>query len=226
MGVDLVLVARTDALSATFIDNNIDPLDQPFILGCVDPNNKEKLLTFPEAGRVSIMEIYRGEERDNMMKMWNNVCYSISLKEALKIAKDNKFEFYFDWDTCRTNEGYYQVEGSVTYCIKRALAFSDYSDLIWMETATPDLKEAKDFADGVHQIKPHVMLGYNLSPSFNWDAQKMSDEEIENFIPNLATMGYVWQFITLAGFHMDALISEVFTKNFAMSGMLGFVEYI
>lgn len=70
------------------------------------------------------------------------------------------------------------------------------------------------------------MLSYNLSPSFNWDAQKMTDEDLENFIPNLASMGYCWQFITLAGFHMDALISEVFTKNFKSSGMLGFVQYI
>jgi isocitrate lyase len=117
MGVDLLIVARTDALSASFIDSNIDTLDQPFILGCVDVNNKEKLLTFPEAGRVSIMEMFRGEERENMMKMWNSVCYSISLKEALKIARESKFEFYFDWDACRTDEGYYMVEGSVTYCI-------------------------------------------------------------------------------------------------------------
>lgn len=70
------------------------------------------------------------------------------------------------------------------------------------------------------------MLSYNLSPSFNWDAQKMSDEDLENFIPNLASMGYCWQFITLAGFHMDALISEVFTKNYKNNGMLGFVQYI
>ena len=70
------------------------------------------------------------------------------------------------------------------------------------------------------------MLSYNLSPSFNWDAQKMTEEDLENFIPNLASMGYCWQFITLAGFHMDALISEVFSSNFAKTGMLGFVEYI
>lgn len=70
------------------------------------------------------------------------------------------------------------------------------------------------------------MLSYNLSPSFNWDAYKMSDDDLENFIPNLASMGYVWQFITLAGFHMDALISEVFTRNFSKTGMRGFVEHI
>lgn len=124
--------------------------------------------------------------------MWDDCCYHIGLDEALKIARKNRFEFYFNWETCRTEEGFYQVEGSVSYCIKRALIFSDYADLIWMETAGPNLKEAEDFAEGVHQIKPHAMLSYNLSPSFNWDAQKMSNEEIENFIPNLASMGYCW----------------------------------
>jgi len=63
-GCDLVICARTDAMSATFLDSNIDPVDHPFILGCVDPTNKAKLLTFPNAGRVSIMQHYRGEQRD------------------------------------------------------------------------------------------------------------------------------------------------------------------
>ena len=144
----------------------------------------------------------------------------------MKMAQKHKFEFYFDWESCRTEEGYYRIEGCIAYCVKRGLIFADYADMLWMETPTPDLAVAKEFADAIHEQKPHVMLSYNLSPSFNWDAQKMTDEDLENFIPNLASMGYCWQFITLAGFHMDALISEVFTKNFKSSGMLGFVQYI
>lgn len=85
---------------------------------------------------------------------------------------------------------------------------------------------AQEFANLIHAEKPHVMLSYNLSPSFNWDAWKMTEEDLENFIPNLASMGHCWQFITLGGFHMDALISEVFSKNYAKTGMLGFVQYI
>lgn len=76
--------------------------------------------------------------------------------------------------------------------MKRGLIFSDYADLLWMETPTPDLQVAKEFADGIHDKKPHVMLSYNLSPSFNWDAQKMTEEDLENFIPNLAQMGHSW----------------------------------
>jgi isocitrate lyase len=82
--------------------------------------------------------------------MWDNSCYHISLDEAMSIAKKNRFEFYFNWETCRTEEGYYQVEGSVSYCIKRGLIFADFADVLWMETASPNLKEAEDFADGVH----------------------------------------------------------------------------
>ena len=82
MGVDLVLVSRTDALSAVFLDSNIDPVDQPFILGCIDPKNLTELHTFPEAGRISIMQHYRGEDQDRILKIWDQSCYNMSLKEA------------------------------------------------------------------------------------------------------------------------------------------------
>ena len=64
--------------------------------------------------------------------------------------------------------------------------------MLWMETPTPDLQVAQEFATGIFEEKPNVLLSYNLSPSFNWDAQKMTEEDLENFIPNLAQMGYCW----------------------------------
>lgn len=70
------------------------------------------------------------------------------------------------------------------------------------------------------------MLGYNNSPSFNWDLYFKNGEDLESFIPTMGQYGYVWQFVTLAGFHMDALMSEVFSRNFAKKGMLAYVEYI
>ena len=73
------------------------------------------------------------------MKLWGEHACHMSLDSALKFAKDHKFEFYFDWDRCRTEEGYYRVEGSVKYCVMRGLLFSDYADMLWMETPTPDL---------------------------------------------------------------------------------------
>jgi len=226
MNCDLVICARTDAMSATFLDSNIDPIDHPFILGSVDPKDPSKLLTFPQAGRIAIIQNFKGEEREKIIKLWENHCLHMSLADAQDMARKNGFDFYFDWETCRTDEGYYRIDGSVAYSIKRGLAFADYADMLWMETPTPELSVAKEFADGIHALKPHVFLSYNLSPSFNWDAQKMTEDDIENFIPNLAQMGYCWQFITLAGFHMDALISEVFTKAYEKQGMLAFVQYI
>lgn len=82
MGCDLVLCARTDAMSATFLDSNIDPIDHPFILGEVDPSNKGKLLTFPQAGRIAITQNFKGEQRERMMKLWEGHCLHMSLSEA------------------------------------------------------------------------------------------------------------------------------------------------
>ena len=99
----------------------------------------------------------------------------------MDMANKNNFGFYFDWEKCRTDEGYYRINGCIDYCVQRSLAFADYSDMIWMETPTPDLNVAKEYSDGVHAAKPHVMLSYNCSPSFNWDAFIKTDEELENF---------------------------------------------
>ena len=149
-GCDLVICARTDAMSATFLDSNVDPIDHPFILGCVDSTNNAKLLTFPQAGRVSILQQHRGEDREKLLKLWDNHCLHMSLAEAQDMARKNGFDFYFDWEGCRTEEGYYRIEGSVAYCIKRGLCFADFADMLWMETPTPELGVAKEFADGIH----------------------------------------------------------------------------
>ena len=78
-GCDLLICARTDAMSATFLDSNIDPIDHPFILGCVDPANKSKLLTFPSAGRASIMQHFKGEQKEKLLKLWEDHCLHMSL---------------------------------------------------------------------------------------------------------------------------------------------------
>merc|ERR1711935_47677 len=104
--------------------------------------------------------------------------------------------------------------------------YSEYADLIWMETATPSLADAKKFADAVRAHNPKQMLAYNLSPSFNWDDAGMSDVEMSTFIKDLGKLGYVWQFITLAGFHANALAIDNFAKDFKTRGMLSYVETI
>jgi len=94
-----------------------------------------------------------------------------------------------------------------------------------MESKLPDYEQAKEFAEGVHAVWPEQKLAYNLSPSFNWKAA-MAAKDQETYIQRLAELGYSWQFITLAGLHSTALISDTFAKNFAKRGMRAYGELI
>jgi isocitrate lyase len=100
----------------------------------------------------------------------------------------------------RTAEGFYRVRNGLAPCVARGLAYAPYSDLLWMETSTPDLDEARAFAEAIKAEYPDQMLAYNCSPSFNWRAH-LDEETIARFQKELAAMGYRFQFITLAGFH-------------------------
>jgi isocitrate lyase len=106
----------------------------------------------------------------------------------------------FVLDEPRTPEGFYHVKNGIEPCIARAISYAPYADLIWCETSTPDLMQAKKFAEAVHKIHPNKMLAYNCSPSFNWK-KKLDDATIAKFQRELGAMGYKFQFITLAGFH-------------------------
>jgi len=124
------------------------------------------------------------------------------------------------------SEGYYQIKGGTKFCIERAKAFAPYADLVWMETGKPILSQATQFASEVKAAVPHQMLAYNLSPSFNWDASGMTDAQMESFIWDLAKMGFCWQFITLAGFHCDALGIDLFARDYAKRGAAAYVQLI
>ena len=100
----------------------------------------------------------------------------------------------------RTTEGFFRTKAGLDQAIARGLAYAPYADMIWCETAEPDLEEARRFAEAIHEKYPGKLLAYNCSPSFNWKA-KLSDEEIETFQQELGKMGYKFQFVTLAGFH-------------------------
>jgi isocitrate lyase len=134
MGVPTLVIARTDACSASLLTTDVDERDHPFLTGE------------------------------------------------------------------RTPEGYFRIRNGLEMSIARAVAYAPYADLLWCETSTPDLDEARRFAEGVHAHYPGKMLAYNCSPSFNW-AKKLDSETIANFQRELASMGYKFQFVTLAGFH-------------------------
>jgi isocitrate lyase len=156
-GVPTIIVARTDADSATLITSDIDERDQPFITGE------------------------------------------------------------------RTAEGFYRVSGGLKACIARGLAYAPYADLLWMETSTPDLDVAREFAEGIRSVYPGKLLAYNCSPSFNWRA-RLDEGTIEKFQRELGDMGYAFQFITLAGFH--ALNHSMFSlaTGYAEEGMPAYVR--
>jgi isocitrate lyase len=123
----------------------------------------------------------------------------------------------------RTAEGFYRVRNGIGACIARGLAYAPHSDLLWMETSTPDLDVAAEFADAIHSVYPDQMLAYNCSPSFNWRAN-LDDATIAKFQRELAAMGYKFQFITLAGFH--ALNHSMFSlaRGYADEGMTAYVR--
>jgi isocitrate lyase len=123
----------------------------------------------------------------------------------------------------RTAEGFYRVRNGLESCIARGLAYAPYAELLWMETSTPDLAIARQFAEAVKDIYPDQLLAYNCSPSFNWRAHLDSDT-IAKFQRELGAMGYKFQFITLAGFH--ALNESMFTlaHDYAERGMSAYVE--
>merc|ERR1711937_940663 len=141
-------------------------------------------------------------------------------------AKALGAEVFFDWELCRSVEGYYRVQGSTQYCIQRAIAWAPYADCIWMETGKPILAQATQFAREVRTAVPHQMLAYNLSPSFNWDTAGMTDAQMESFIWDLAKLGFCWQFITLAGFHCDALSIDLSAREYAKRGAGAYVQLI
>ena len=156
-GVDTVIMARTDAESATLITSDHDPLDKDFIL--------------------------------------------------------NE----------RTEEGFYKFKNGIDACISRGLAYAPYADLLWFETSTPDIAQAKKFADAIHAQFPDQMLAYNCSPSFNW-RKFLSEDECETFQRELGQLGYKFQFITLAGFHSVNLATFELAEAYKARGMAGYSE--
>ncbi|KAM0697661.1 hypothetical protein Q7P36_002515 [Cladosporium allicinum] len=254
MGTDLLAIARTDSEAATLITSTIDPRDHHYILGATNPALQplNDLMLHAEAAGKNGAELQAVEDAWNdqahlklyheavadtinagvhvnkaeMIEQFNKLSKGKSNAEARAIAKGlTGVDVHFDWDAPRTREGYYRVRGGCQCAINRAIAYAPYADLIWMESKLPDFNQAKEFADGVHAVWPEQKLAYNLSPSFNWKAA-MEPKDQETYIARLASMGYCWQFITLAGLHSTALISNSFASAFANRGMRAYGEIV
>ncbi len=156
-GVPTVLVARTDALSATLLTSDADPQDAQFLTGE------------------------------------------------------------------RTSEGYYRVRPGLEPVIARSLAYAPFADALWFETSTPDIRQAEAFAQAIHARFPGKILAYNCSPSFNWKLH-LSDEEVAAFQRRLGELGYRFQFVTLAGFHVANAAMFELAKGYSREGMTAYVH--
>lgn len=254
MGSDLLAVARTDSEAATLITSTIDPRDHSYILGSTNPALQplnDLMLAAEQAGKQgpelqAIEDAWTGQaslklfheavtdtinagvhvDKAGLIEEYTKQARGKSNAEQRALAKGlTGVDVHFDWDAPRTREGYYRYQGGCQCAIMRACAYAPYADMIWMESKLPDFEQAREFAEGVHAVWPEQKLSYNLSPSFNWKAA-MEPKDQETYIKRLAQLGYCWQFITLAGLHSTALISNAFAKDYAARGMRAYGETI
>jgi isocitrate/methylisocitrate lyase len=123
----------------------------------------------------------------------------------------------------RSPEGYYRLKPGLQAAIARGISYAPYADIIWCETSTPDLDEARRFAEGIHRVYPDKLLAYNCSPSFNWEKHLASDS-IRSFQEELASVGYKFQFVTLAGFHSLSVSMFDLARDYAVEGMAAYVR--
>jgi len=130
---------------------------------------------------------------------------------------------FIDTEKGRTDEGFYYFKNGLDACIARGLAYAPYADLLWFETSTPDLAQAKKFADAIHAEFPDQLLAYNCSPSFNW-RKFLSEDECQAFQTELGKMGFRFQFITLAAFHSLNLATFELAEAYKARGMAGYSE--
>ncbi|CAO1617955.1 unnamed protein product [Parajaminaea phylloscopi] len=253
MGVENLVVARTDSEAATLITSNVDERDHAFILGSTNPALEPLVTVMTRAEREgkngdalaaiedewtkkANLKLFTDAVADRLREKGGNAqgflqeAHHKSNAEARAIAAkhgvDAQSGFFWDWDQPRTREGYYQYRGGTQCAVNRAVAFAPHADLIWMETKSPILAQAKEFAEGVRSQVPGQWLAYNLSPSFNWDAAKLSEDQMKSYVWDLAKLGFVWQFITLAGLHSNGYISDLFARNFATDGMKAYVSIV
>lgn len=304
MQVPGIIVARTDAESATLLDGRSDERDQPFILGATNlsvPTFKIAFLSILRAlhrrgvAELTGYQLYATSDEeyaraeawvakaglaplqdeavkvyeasggtaadaaldkifDRFVDVWqadaNVMTYAEAVREAIafranegaKLAmteeewmafargasffqigeklKELGLSVTWDCEHVKTPDGYYQVRGGLEYAIAKSLAAAPYADVLWMETKTADLHDAKLFADAIHAVYPDRMLAYNLSPSFNWDSTGMTDDQMRQFPAELGKLGFVFNFITYGGHQIDGLAGEEFASALRQDGML------
>jgi len=179
------------------------------------------LLTLGQA--VADIMAFRADEGIQLemtVEEWLSFAATASWYTAREKAMSMGLRVTWDPDRATTPEGYYQIQGGIPYAIAKSLAAAPFADILWMETKTADLSEAREFAEAIHAVFPDKMLAYNLSPSFSWDTTGMTDDEMRRFPEELGRLGFVFNFITYGGHQIDGLAAEEFTTALLEDGML------
>ena len=161
-----------------------------------------------------------GAELEMTVDEWRELAATAPWSTARAAAARMGLAVRWDPEQAKTPEGYYQVRGGIAYAIAKSLAVAPFADLLWMETKTANLEDARTFAEAIHAVHPDKMLAYNLSPSFNWDTTGMSEDEMRAFPEELGKLGFVFNFITYGGHQIDGLAAEEFTTALRDDGML------
>ena len=161
-----------------------------------------------------------GESFGTSVGEWLGFARTVDTDTAREQAVEMGLDVAWDPEVARTTEGYYQVQGGIPYAVAKSLAVAPFCDLLWMETKTADLEDAREFAAAIHAVYPDKMLAYNLSPSFNWDTTGMSEDEMREFPTELGRLGFVFNFITYGGHQVDGMAGEEFAASLQQDGML------
>jgi isocitrate lyase len=219
-----IATAVTEAASAyqDSADHSIDAIFDKVESQFVDAWQVDAgLMTYGEAV-AELLEFREseGEQLDMTVAEWRKFSQRAPLYTAREKAREVGAAVGWDCELAKTPEGYYQVRGGIPYAIAKSLAAAPFADILWMETKTADLADAREFADAIHAEYPGKMLAYNLSPSFNWDTTGMTDDEMRAFPEELGKMGFVFNFITYGGHQVDGVASEEFATALRQDGML------
>jgi len=161
-----------------------------------------------------------GEPLDMKVADWRKFAATASLYAARERARELGADAPWDCERAKTPEGYYQVRGGIPYAIAKSLAVAPFADILWMETKTADLDDAKEFARAIRAVYPDKMMAYNLSPSFNWDTTGMTDDDMRAFPEEIGKLGFVFNFMTYGGHQIDGVAAEEFATALRQDGML------
>ncbi|KAK4692535.1 isocitrate lyase, partial [Lecanoromycetidae sp. Uapishka_2] len=255
MGCENLIIARTDSESGKLLSSAVDVRDHEYILGVNEDSEplaetlqamelegatgeeidlyeaqwvkEHKLMTFDEAAIARMKSSNTNQAHIDAYTTAVAADRNLPLSRRRSLAAQfTKAPVFFSWDIPRTREGFYHYRAGMAAATKRAIMFAPYADLLWLETADPNVEKGARFASEIREAYPGKRLVYNLSPSFNWMGHGFTEESLKSFIWDLAKHGFVLQLISLAGLHSTATITAELSKDFKTEGMLAYVKHV